>query len=188
MSSPFDEWIKFGKLPLCRAREGESARGKGTDGAWERGVIRHVPPPFVKTNNRSKTMKWIQHNRRNVINHTPTIDANKINKTHVLSMHTADICQRVIVWWQKTLIFGIRWKILIIRAVGVFDADKNRNQFQELPLLDAKTYVSCRWNRRFLHQEPPFFEIKSTEWSAFLLWSVLEDVALCHADLANRCF
>ena len=52
------------------------------------------------------------------------VDANKFNKKAVLSMHTADICRRVVVWLRKMRIFSIACKILIIKAVGVFDADK----------------------------------------------------------------
>ncbi len=37
-------------------------------------------------------------------------------------------------------------------------------------------------------KEPPFFERKSMELGLFLLFSVLEDVVLCHADFTNHRF
>ena len=128
-----------------------------------RNVIHHVPPPSVKTHNRSHDMKCTQRSRRNMINHAPTIYMNKFNKRAVLTRHTADICRRVARWWQKTLFWSITHKILVISVINEFNTYKNTNQLQELSFLDAKTYVSYRWNRRFLHQEPPFFERKSME-------------------------
>ena len=113
---------------------------------------------------------------------------NKFNKKAILSMRTVDICRWVGVRCQKTLIFGITFKILIISLIDCFDANKNKNQFQEPPFLESKSAASCRWNRCFLHQEPSLFEIKSAEWSSFLLSSVFKDAALCHADLANYQF
>ena len=68
---------------------------------------------------------------------------NKINKKAVLSMHTADICRRVVVCLQKMLIFAITRKMLIISAIALFNADKNKNQFQEPPFLAFNSYVSC---------------------------------------------
>ena len=62
-----------------------------------RGMIYHVPPPSVKTNNRSHDTKWIRRNSRNVINHASTIYMNKFNKKTVLSIHTADICRCIVV-------------------------------------------------------------------------------------------
>ena len=79
-----------------------------------------------------------------VINYVPTIHLNKFNKMPVLTTHTADICRRVVVRWLKTLIFGIRQNELKINVIVFFDTNKNMNQFQEPPFLEAKTYVSCR--------------------------------------------
>ena len=138
--------------------------------------------------------------RRDVIYHVPSQRrvhcatylflgyANKINKRAVLATNTADICRQVVVQCRKTLNFGITRKMLIIRTVDFFDTKKKTKQFQEPPLLEAKSAASCRWNRCFLHQEPSLFEIKSAEWSSFLLSSVFKDAALCHADLANYQF
>ena len=119
---------------------------------------------------------------------SPSIYANKINKKAILSIHTADICRQVVVCSRKTLIFGITQKALKIRVICFFDADKNQKQFQEPPVLESNSYVSCRWNRPFYHKEPPFFDRKSMEWSLFLLYALPEEVILCHADLANRRF
>jgi len=69
---------------------------------------------------------------------------NKFNKKTVLTAHTADICRRIVFRWQKTLIFGITCKALGISEIKAFDADKNTNQFQEPPFLEAKTAASCR--------------------------------------------
>ena len=81
---------------------------------------------------------------RNVINNAPLICANKFNKKAVLSIHTADICRHVVVRWRKTLFWGVTYKTLVISEINDFDADKNKNQFQEPPFLEANTYVSCR--------------------------------------------
>ena len=81
---------------------------------------------------------------RNVINHAPTAYANKFNKKTILSMHTADICRHVVVRWRKTLFWGVTYKMLVISEINSFDDDKNKNQFQEPPFLEANTYVSCR--------------------------------------------
>ena len=62
----------------------------------------------------------------------------------VLTAHTANICQRVVVRWLKTLIFGIRQNELKINVIVFFDTNKNMNPFQEPTFLEAKTYVSCR--------------------------------------------
>ena len=113
---------------------------------------------------------------------------NKINKKAVLTANTADICQRVVIRWQKTLIFGITWKMLIISMIDCFNVYENANQFQEPMFLAPKTAVSCRWNCPFLHQEASLCEQKSMELDWFYLLPVLEDVVLCHADLANYRF
>ena len=93
-------------------------------------------------NNPTGVATWLP--RQNAINHAPLIYANKFNKMAVLTMHTANICRHIVFRWQKTLIFGITWKILIIRAINNFNADKNRCQFQEPPFLESKTAASCR--------------------------------------------
>ena len=113
---------------------------------------------------------------------------NKVNKKAVLSIHTADICQRVIIQLRKTLFWSITRKALIINRINGFDACKNTNQFQEPPFLEAHSYVSCRWNRCFYHKEPPLFERKSVEWDCFQHLSLLENAVFCNADLANHRF
>ena len=45
--------------------------------------------------------------KRNVINHASTIYANKFDKKAILSIHTADICRRIVVRLRKTLVFCI---------------------------------------------------------------------------------
>ena len=55
---------------------------------------------------------------------------NKFNKTAVLTTNTADIRQHIILHWQKTLVFGITRKALIISVIYVFNAGKNKNKFQ----------------------------------------------------------
>ena len=70
--------------------------------------------------------------------------ANKFNKTAVLTANTADICRHIVVRWQKTLVFDVTCKMLIMRMIDCFDADGNKNQFQEPPFLEAETCVSCR--------------------------------------------
>ena len=69
---------------------------------------------------------------------------NKFNKKAVLTANTADICQRIVVRCKKTHIFIITCKALGISEIKAFDADKNTNQFQEPPFLEAKTAASCR--------------------------------------------
>ena len=113
---------------------------------------------------------------------------NKFNKKAILSIHTADICRHIVVRWRKTLVFDITYKALIISVINRFYVYKNKNQFQEPPVLESNSYVSCRWNRPFYHKEPPFFRGKSMEWSLFLLYALPEEVILCRADLANRRF
>ena len=113
---------------------------------------------------------------------------NKINKKAVLIANTANIRKRVVIRWQKTLVFGITWKMLIISMIDCFNVYENANQFQEPMFLEPKTVVSCRWNRPFLHQEASLCEQKSMELDWFYLLPVLEDMVLCHADLANHRF
>ena len=79
-----------------------------------------------------------------MINHAPTVDANKFNKKAVLTTHTVDIYRHVILRCRKTLISGITSKTLLISEIKDFDADKNTNQFQEPPFLGSETAVSCR--------------------------------------------
>ena len=112
---------------------------------------------------------------------------NKFNKKAILSIHTADICRHIVVRWRKTLVFDITYKALIISVINRFYVYKNKNQFQEALFLGSKTAVSCRWNRRFLHQKPLLLKVKSTEWSSILLLSLPENVVLCHVDLSNHC-
>ena len=69
---------------------------------------------------------------------------NKFNKKAILTAHTVDICRRIVFRWQKTLIFVITCKVLGISEIKAFDADKNTNQFQEPPFLEAKTAASYR--------------------------------------------
>ena len=69
---------------------------------------------------------------------------NKFNKKTVLTAHTVDICRRIVFRCKKTLIFIITCKALGINEIKAFDADKNTNQFQEPPFLEAKTAASCR--------------------------------------------
>ena len=74
---------------------------------------------------------------------------------------------------------------IVINTFGLY---KNKNLFQEPLLLESNTFVSCQENHRFQPQEPPLFERKSMELAGFQLLSVLEDMVLCHADLANHRF
>ena len=67
---------------------------------------------------------------------------NKFNKKAVLTIHTADICRRVVVRWLKTLILGIRQNELKINVIVFFDTNKNMNRFQEVPFLDDNTAAS----------------------------------------------
>ena len=112
--------------------------------------------------------------------------ANKVNKKAVLTTKTDDICQRVVVRWQKTLVFCVTFKLLIISEINAFNADNKWNQFQEPPFLDPKTAASCRWNRPFQAKEPQLSERKSMEWGCFQLLSVLKDEILCNVDFANH--
>ena len=68
----------------------------------------------------------------------PSIYANKFNKKAILTAKTDDICQRVVVRWQKTLVFCVTFKLLIISEINAFNADNKWNQFQEPPFLDPK--------------------------------------------------
>ena len=74
----------------------------------------------------------------------PSIYANKFNKKAVLSIHTADICRRVVLRWRKTLVFSIKHKTLTISVIDFFNESKNTNQFQEAPILGSKPTVSYR--------------------------------------------
>ena len=58
-----------------------------------RGVIYHVPP--LPQKNPTDVATCLQ--RRNVMNHAPSVYANKFNKKTVISIHTADICRHVVV-------------------------------------------------------------------------------------------
>ena len=73
-----------------------------------------------------------------VINHAPSIYANKINKKAVLATNTADICRQVVVQCRKTLNFGITRKMLIIRTVDFFDTKKRRSSFKNRRFLRLK--------------------------------------------------